>query len=88
MRQNCLCGNEKIVAHGMCRSCYDDWYLHTHLVPKRIQADTCLKPEKVEKAVSRFVGSIPVSKARQDTLGKVLLPGVRANAERFWGAGE
>lgn len=84
-RQECFCGVKGVVGRGMCRVCYDDWYRHTHLLPKQIREQTCIKPEKVRPSVTRFVRSLPVDRARQQALGKALMPGVREQAERFWG---
>ncbi len=86
-RQECFCGVKGVLARGMCRVCYDAWYQRTHRLPEQIENSVCIKPEKVNPSVTRFVMSLPVDRARQVALGKALMPGVREQAERFWGHG-
>jgi hypothetical protein len=83
----CYCGRQGVIAHNLCRQCYDAWYRQKKTVEQQILQLGAIKPEKVNASVSRFVSSLPIGDAQKKALGACLTPGVKANSERYWGVG-
>ena len=84
---SCFCGNDPVIAKGMCRKCYDYNYLLEKRREEELRRLGPCKPRQANQRVTAFVRSLPLDTAQQVALGQALAPGVKKICQDYWGVG-
>ena len=82
---SCFCGNDPVIAKGMCRKCYDYNYLLNKRREEELKLFGPIKPRVANQKVTAFVMSLPVGRAQQQALGQALVPGIKKICKDYWG---